>query len=889
MEHTDTQNIVVDSGAVAFIDGINNDEPDQQTPLQAHIDQACEQACRAIAPAWPLDRAIAVNPHWNRIGEPVHRVAARQALLGGVRVYPSRSYFQQAWKEGRITSADLNNALSQVGTEHAHELDESGCIDALGSDIKPQRLPLLIDLLDTDPGQIHRLSWRQAITHQVSQTCAAYFDEHQADWQPQRQGGLYAFWRDTLQHDHGIGILMGMPRLHRQLENLPETPELAEQWVLNKLGLPTEVWPDYLEALLLTMNGWASWCTYLQWQAAQENSSDTHLRELLAIRLAWGAILLDDRADENTDNAFLALKTAWADTAIKLENASATFVVEEVWQRALEAGYQRRLFAQLSTARPVMNDDPETITSKQITPKVQAAFCIDVRSEPLRRALEAASADIQTIGFAGFFGLPIAYTPMGTSAARPQLPGLLAPEINITDTLVSGTPYCDDGHFTKKAREARKRNFSLSEQWQSAGRWPAAAFSFVEAFGWAYGAKLGNWLHTKRTGRARDDLAGLPGSLHASCRPTLGNLDVDTRIEVAAKILHAMGLEGKLAPVVLLVGHGSQTRNNPQAAALDCGACCGQTGEVNARVLATMLNDANVRSGLTARGIEVPQQTVFVAALHNTTTDEIEWFDLDLLPDSAQPRITSLKATFALALHDVRKERAPQLGIKSSQDPEKLLKTLQRRGSDGAQTRPEWGLAGNAAFIIAPRSATHGLDLGGRSFLHDYDAFNDKDGSLLELLMTAPMLVTHWINWQYHASVCEPTYFGSGNKVLHNVVGGHIGVFEGNGGDLRIGLSRQSLHDGSKWMHEPLRLTVVIAAPRERIEAVIAKHAAVRHLVENGWLHLMQLDEFKISRYARGEWLPVSAEVRNQALTVGAAGFPIRSPVCRKQQSKREL
>jgi len=143
--------------------------------------------------------------------------------------------------------------------------------------------------------------------------------------------------------------------------------------------------------------------------------------------------------------------------------------------------------------------------------------------------------------------------------------------------------------------------------------------------------------------------------------------------------------------------------------------------------------------------------------------------------------------------------------------------------------------------VFAPRQRTRGLNLEARVFLHDYDARQDPHGSLLESLMTAPMLVAHWINWQYHASTCDSEHMCSGNKLLHNVVGGYIGLFEGNGGDLRIGLSRQSLHDGKRWIHEPVRLTVVIEAPLENIQNVIAKHTVVQQLVGNKWLHIWQL------------------------------------------------
>ena len=200
--------------------------------------------------------------------------------------------------------------------------------------------------------------------------------------------------------------------------------------------------------------------------------------------------------------------------------------------------------------------------------------------------------------------------------------------------------------------------------------------------------------------------------------------------------------------------------------------------------------------------------------------------------------------------------RAAQLGLAPRAGHHPLLTELRRRANDGAQTRPEWGLAGNAAFLIAPRNRSHGAVLDGRCFLHDYDFSSDQDGSVLELLMTAPMVVAHWINWQYHASTCDPERLGSGNKLLHNVVGGNLGVFEGNGGDLRIGLSRQSLHDGKRWVHEPLRLTVIIDAPQAAIAHIIDKHIAIRRLVDNGWLHLWRFAPSGFERYQRGEWLP---------------------------------
>ncbi len=834
--------------------------PRPSTPTDAaldrRIDAACAQACRAMAPAWPLDRSIAVNPHWTRIGHSVRSVAARMSVLGDIRVFPSRALLRQAWTSGRIVAADLEDALAQHAEARSAGLDADQALAALAASPDVRRLPLLIDVLDDDPRSQERLSWRQAITHQVSQACAAYFDVHEADWQPDRSGGLYDFWRETLTHDHGIGVLMGLPDLARGLAALPATREDAERWVLRRLGLPEEVWADYLEAVLLTVNGWASWCAYLAWEARLAGEEDPHLRDLLAIRLAWGAILLECRDDAATRSAFAALQVEWERAPQVLQKAEAAFLVDEVWQLAFEIGFQRQL------ARKLLAVAPQPAAPAQASgPEVQAAFCIDVRSEAMRRALESIWPAVQTIGFAGFFGLPVAYTPLATEARRPQLPGLLAPALEVTDRVAN--TLADFGpagnHLQALARRARLNRFAHAERWGAGKRWPQAAFSSVEAIGAAHLGKLARWLRPANTARRSLDGDGLPPRYRAMCRPVLAGLALDARVDLCARVLHAMGLDRGLAPLVLLVGHGSQSANNAQAAALDCGACCGQSGEVNARVLARLLNEPDVQAGLRARAIAMPAGVAFVAALHNTTTDEIEGLDLDLLPAAARARWARLQPVLSQAGDQVRRERAATLGLDPRSPHAALLEHMRRRANDGAQTRPEWGLAGNAAFVMAPRARSLGAVLDRRVFLHDYDASNDADGSVLELLMTAPMVVAHWINWQYHASTCDPDRLGSGNKVLHNVVGGRIGVFEGNGGDLRIGLARQSLHDGTDWRHEPLRLTVVIDAPAAAIERVMARHPVVRQLLDNDWLHLWRFaDDAGFERYSHGQWRPLA-------------------------------
>jgi uncharacterized protein YbcC (UPF0753/DUF2309 family) len=239
----------------------------------------------------------------------------------------------------------------------------------------------------------------------------------------------------------------------------------------------------------------------------------------------------------------------------------------------------------------------------------------------------------------------------------------------------------------------------------------------------------------------------------------------------------------------------------------------------------------------------------FLACLHDTTSDDITVYNESQIPADRLAELEDIKKSLALASASSRIERALRMPKASANQ---LHEAMRGRANDWSQIRPEWGLAGCSAFVVAPREHSKQVDLGGKSFLHNYDWKKDTEFGILEVIMTAPMVVTSWINLQYYASTVDNKNFGSGNKTLHNVTAG-IGVIEGYSGDLRVGLPMQSVHDGERFQHDPLRLNVVIEAPTEAINQVIAKHPMVRNLFDNQWIYLMAMnDEGQIAQRYTG-------------------------------------
>jgi uncharacterized protein YbcC (UPF0753/DUF2309 family) len=803
--------------------------------------EAARAACKRIAPLWPLQNFVAVNPFVGLVDRPFVDACEliRRVAPGGMQM--PLDFYRDKYEAGEILDADLDAALVQGRTI----LQGPWSDDLAGFDV-----PRLKQALNENPAPMsgneiltvveavdcaHGTSWTAAVTETIAQFCSEYFDAGQAAWRlPWRALPLFAAWREKAAINMNAEAL-GLRNFRQWAKRLPDNADAAINHLMKKLGVADEDAADFFHRQLMSIRGWAGHVQYRVRENGMHGRSDDTLLQLLAIWLCYDAALL-----AQFDSP--ALREFWPATSEGVPTDSPEVLPTFLWQLAHEHAWQRQLLGKLRSAKK---------TPSHERPAVQAVFCIDVRSEVLRRALEAATPKIETIGFAGFFGLPIEYIPFGQRHGSSQCPVLLTPKFRVRETLRKAAPEAIDSAW-KRQRLGKRLTYS----WNSFKTSAISCFSFVDTMGLAFGAKL-----------FRDTFApaGKNRAHQHACGPQieksgadLTGIALDDRIQLALGALRNMGLTKNFARLVLLCGHGSETANNPYGSGLDCGACGGHAGDANARVGAAILNDSAVRAALMGHGIQILADTHFIAGLHNTSTDDVTLFDLDEVPATHHSDLAELRGWLGAASKAARRERAVLLGL--DRTAPNLDRQVIARSRDWAQVRPEWGLAGNAAFIAAPRLRTKAAHLGGRVFLHNYDHRADTDDSTLELIMVAPMVVANWINLQYYASTVNNRVFGSGNKVTHNVVG-TLGVCQGNGGDLQTGLPLQSVHDGTKWVHEPLRLHVFIEAPRNRIAGVLARHPDVRELVENGWLLLFAIEdagEYYYRWQPGGRWEPVS-------------------------------
>ena len=815
-----------------------------ETALADRIDAAAE----SVGAAWPLHSFVTANPLAGFEDQPFHEaVADAERLLGGDG-YPSAATFRRAWSDGRIDPEILKRELDACG----YDTDPDASLAAMAA----------ADSADDTTGTSTASTAADQVDTLLTKWLATFLDQGAAEWgMPNRDRGFYEAFRTVIRHDGDVPD-------PDAIAALADDPVDVVRESLDRY--PEADWEDILEFHLAALPGWTGLITQRvaaddAWQSAYPITLPGYLAARLALVEQFDAPRTPGEASAASGDTPAVVNEA-PEPGESVTPDPERVPRPEVWLSAWEATYRAELVDAVADASGRLDDDGDGAVADG-RPDAQLVFCIDTRSEIIRRHLEAAG-DYETHGYAGFFGVPMRYDGYGSAVTVDACPPIVDAEHHIPDRPTAGD------RERKAEYDAWNATLdTLTGAIKHLRSNAATAFSFVESAGAGYG--VGVALRTLLPGRFSDLLDTVDRrrpDAHEFCEPDFEGvsgeagelptgLTLAERVEYAATAFDLMGWE-EFARVVVVTGHASRTANNPFDASLDCGACAGNPGGPSARVLAAICNDDAVRAALRERGIEIPDDTVFVAAEHNTTTDEVTLYD-DGVPETHAADLEALRADLEAARAGAAAERVGDLGRDTS--PDSAVRETERRAGDWAETRPEWGLAGNAGFVIGPRELTAGVDLDGRAFLHSYDWRTDPAGDALEAILTGPMVVTQWINAQYYFATVDTAVYGSGSKVTQNPVG-NVGVYQGNGGDLLTGLPLQSVASTDAVpYHQPLRLSTVVHAPTDRVTGLLADHDDLATLLDNGWLSLTVVDperDHRAFHYAGDlEWTSMSPTV----------------------------
>jgi uncharacterized protein YbcC (UPF0753/DUF2309 family) len=718
--------------------------------------------------------------------------------------------------------------------------------------------------------------------------CSAYLDQGVADWgMADRSRGLLATVADTASRSGpeeawARGVRQRFGEILARCQSRPHSPDIAYEVIdeeLTALAVSDRDRAEVVTRSLVALRGWAG----MTWQLEQRPDLapcvrlPARLADFLAVRLVF------DRAAATWAARRLAggrpdLATLWAElrdrfppargpgtvsrafllhqfsqllglTAAEIRSLDAqdTQVLEQAIyafdstarRRLLHLAYERRFNTTLLdalAALPAVAANPPASR-----PRAHVIFCIDDRCESLRRHLEETDSEIETFGAAGFFAVPMNYRGIDDWHATPLCPIVVRPSHTVTEV-----PVAND-HKHHQAQQRTRRLLGRLREHLLGGTRTLFVGGLVTSVGGAIAAvplvsrvvfprlttlladRAIRWgrrpIHT-RLELTRTTDAQLPDG-------TLPGFSPAEMAAIVRRLLEDIGLTQGFARLVAVVGHGSTSLNNPHESAYDCGACGGGRGGPNARAFAQLANDPVVRERLTATGLTIPADTVFVGGMQDTCSGGIEWYEPERVPSSHHGDFAALQQACDLALVLDAHERCRRFdSVPLTIGPDEALRAVEARAGDLAQVRPEYGHATTATCIIGRRVRTRSLFLDRRAFLMSYDPHTDPDDAILTRTLAAVVPVCSGISLAYTFSRIDPLVYGAGTKLPHNVTG-LIGVMDGHCSDLRTGLPLQGVE-----IHEPVRLLVVVETTPDRLWRALAALPAVEQLVRNGWVNV---------------------------------------------------
>jgi uncharacterized protein YbcC (UPF0753/DUF2309 family) len=531
-----------------------------------------------------------------------------------------------------------------------------------------------------------------------------------------------------------------------------------------------------------------------------------------------------------------------------------------LWLRAYEHHFQEEIFSALLNKH--MTPHPQTPSPSRgegASPVAQLIFCMDDREESVRRHLEELAPELETLGAAGVFGLPNNWRSLdGYKPIKLAQPVVTAVHEFREVPTASGQQRLPLHRQRQRAIEWLKR---MKNHWMRHGVLETALalpvlapFALLELLGRSLMPSTYQRFMTKMQRKAslpvqaRVDYTAREALECPSAAQNQIGLSAEEKVAKVAAFLKLTGFTSGFSPLVVLMAHRSRHLNNPHILGYGCGACSGRFGGPNARAFAGMVNEMEVRAQLAAQhGISIPDECRFIASEHDTTSDDIDWFDTDLIPASHQALFQRVRQATEQAVRQSSHERCRKFASAPTKlSPAQAKRHVQARAASPDQVRAELGHQGCAVAFIGPRSLSKGIFWDRRSFLISYDPHNDPEGRMLEAQLQGNGVVGVGIQMDYYFSRMQSGYFGSGSKATHNLTG-LFGVMEGASSDLRTGLAQQMVE-----LHEPMRLLVVVEAEPETLGLIYQRHAYLRQLLDNDWVllavkppHSNEIQQFK--------------------------------------------
>jgi uncharacterized protein YbcC (UPF0753/DUF2309 family) len=513
---------------------------------------------------------------------------------------------------------------------------------------------------------------------------------------------------------------------------------------------------------------------------------------------------------------------------------------------AYERCHEREILRGLASHRKYRSLTDEA-SEANARPQAQVFFCIDEREESMRRALEEVDPLVETFSSAGYFGVAVDYKGIDDARSAAFCPVVVKPEHSVLEQ-----PKAEDKGLLESRRWRRRFLGLLMHNWRLSSKtlwrgWLSTSvlglLSAVPLVGHLLAprryALLRDWLNKAFLPEPRTELTLMRNTTqsYGAMSGLLTGFAPEEKSERVASVLRPAGLVSGFARVVVVLGHGSTSLNNPHESAHDCGACGGRRGGPNARLFAAMANRPEVRIHLRQQGIDIPNDTWFVGGYHDTCSDDVDLFDLDALPSTHQADVERVREHLEQASALNAQERSRRFeSCPPDLDPQHALRHVEERSEHLAEPRPEYGHCTNAVCVVGRRILTRGLFLDRRAFLVSYDANQDTDDQSLTGLMAAVVPVCAGISLEYYFSFVDNNRYGCGTKLPHNVAG-LLGVMDGHASDLRTGLPWQMVE-----IHEPIRILFVIETTPERLDKVIAASPSLSQLVDNRWIRLATLD-----------------------------------------------